>query len=71
MNKLLEGHIVVRLDKVFDGTKHIFTDKFFESLGIVANALDNIAARKYVDLRCVNAKIPLIESGTLGSKGHV
>jgi len=29
MNKDLKGNIVARLDKVFDGTRHIFTDKFF------------------------------------------
>lgn len=71
MNKELRGNIYARLDKVFDGTSHIFTDQFFEELDIVTNALDNIAARKYVDIRCVTAKTPLIESGTLGPKGHV
>lgn len=71
MNKSLKGNIVARLDKVHPGTSHIFTDHFFEGLTIVTNALDNIAARKYVDARCVTAKTPLLESGTLGSKGHV
>lgn len=71
MNPLLKNHIVARLDKVHDGTEHIFTDQFFEGLDIVANALDNVAARRYVDRRCVDAKIPLLESGTLGPKGHV
>ena len=71
MNKMLKGHIIARLDKVHDGTNHIFTDEFFEGLTIVTNALDNVAARKYVDARCVTAKIPLLESGTLGSKGHI
>lgn len=36
---------------------------------MVANALDNVAARRYVDMRCVTNKIPLLESGTLGPKG--
>lgn len=40
-------------------------------MSIVANALDNVAARRYVDSRCVNAHTPLLESGTLGPKGHV
>lgn len=71
MNKELKGNVVARLDKVHDGTRHIFTDQFFEELTVVTNALDNIAARKYVDLRCVSAKVPLLESGTLGPKGHV
>ena len=71
MNKDLKGNIIARLDKVHEGTQHIFTDQFFEGLTIVTNALDNVAARKYVDFRCVSAKIPLLESGTLGPKGHV
>jgi len=71
MNRLLKGHITARLDKVHEGTSHIFTDKFFEELTLVANALDNVHARRYVDMRCVTAKTPLLESGTLGAKGHV
>ena len=53
------------------GTEHIFTDKFFTDLTVVTNALDNIQARRYVDQRCVAARTPLLESGTLGPKGHV
>jgi len=71
MNSELKGNVIARLDKVHEGTSHIFTNKFFEDLTLVTNALDNIQARKYVDLRCVAAKTPLLESGTLGPKGHV
>ena len=71
MNKDMKDHILARLDKVHDGTAHIFTDKFFTGLTLVANALDNVQARRYIDMRCVTNKTPLIESGTLGSKGHV
>lgn len=71
MNKELKGNIIARLEKVHEGTNHIFTDQFFEGLTIVTNALDNLAARMYVDARCVTAKTPLLESGTLGPKGHV
>jgi molybdopterin/thiamine biosynthesis adenylyltransferase len=53
MNPLLKGHIVARLDKVHEATKDIFNNKFFRSLTIVANALDNVQARRYVDQRCV------------------
>ena len=35
------------------------------------NALDNVKARIYMDQRCVKNHIPLLESGTLGPKGHV
>ena len=38
---------------------------------MVTNALDNVAARRYIDGRCVVARTPLLESGTLGPKGHV
>jgi molybdopterin/thiamine biosynthesis adenylyltransferase len=58
-------------DKVFDGSNHIFTDLFFETQNVVVNALDNVQARRYMDMRCVAAKVPLLESGTLGPKGHV
>ncbi len=71
MNPQLKGRIYARLDKVFPGTEHIFTDKFFSDLTVVTNALDNIQARRYVDQRCVTARTPLLESGTLGPKGHI
>ena len=38
---------------------------------MVTNALDNVQARQYVDMRCVENKVALLESGTLSSKGHV
>ena len=71
MNKDLKGNIIARLDKVHEGTAHIFTDQFFEDLSVVTNALDNVHARRYIDARCVVARTPLLESGTLGPKGHV
>jgi len=71
MNKEYKDHLIARLDKVHEGTSYIFTDKFFGGLTAVTNALDNVQARRYIDLRCVAAKTPLIESGTLGPKGHV
>jgi len=71
MNSQLKGHITPLLERVSDATKEIFSNQFFSSLTIVANALDNVAARRYVDQRCVENKIPLFESGTLGPKGHV
>jgi molybdopterin/thiamine biosynthesis adenylyltransferase len=71
MNPLLKEHIIARQDKVHEGTVEVFSDKFFESLDVVANALDNIGARRYVDMRCVSNKRALLESGTLGPKGHV
>uniref|UniRef100_A0A7S1GCU7 Ubiquitin-activating enzyme E1 C-terminal domain-containing protein n=1 Tax=Bicosoecida sp. CB-2014 TaxID=1486930 RepID=A0A7S1GCU7_9STRA len=49
-------------------TETTFNDKFWESLTFVTNALDNIHARNYVDGRCVFYTLPLLESGTLGTK---
>jgi len=37
----------------------------------VCNALDNVQARMYMDQRCIYYKLPLFESGTLGTKGNV
>ena len=71
MNKFLKNKIKAKLTKVCEATKETFSNEFFESLDIVTNALDNIQARQYVDLRCVENKIALLESGTLSSKGHV
>ena len=71
MNPSLSGHIFAQLDKVCEETENIFTDSFFSSLDFVANALDNVNARRYVDSRCVANRKPLLESGTLGPKGHV
>eukprot|EP00331_Platyophrya_macrostoma_P030951 CAMPEP_0176435706 /NCGR_PEP_ID=MMETSP0127-20121128/17498_1 /TAXON_ID=938130 /ORGANISM="Platyophrya macrostoma, Strain WH" /LENGTH=1202 /DNA_ID=CAMNT_0017818817 /DNA_START=284 /DNA_END=3888 /DNA_ORIENTATION=- len=71
MNRKLKDHIKPLVEKVHDQTESIFSNNFFESLDVVANALDNINARRYVDSRCVRARRPLLESGTLGPKGHV
>ena len=40
-------------------------DDFFQPLNGVANALDNVEARTYMDRRCVYYNEPLLESGTL------
>jgi len=71
MNSELEGHIEARLDKLHGDTSHIYTEKFFKEQTVVANALDNVAARLFVDNNCVSARTPLLDSGTLGPKGHV
>ena len=71
MNPLLKGNISARLDRVSEQTDTIYTDHFLSSQTVVTNALDNIKARKYIDMRCVRTRTPLIESGTLGPKGHV
>lgn len=58
-------------DKVAPETEAQFDDEFWDSLHAVTNALDNVQARLYVDGRCVYYKRPLLEAGTLGTKGNV
>mmetsp|Transcript_33024 Transcript_33024/g.92448 ORF Transcript_33024/g.92448 Transcript_33024/m.92448 type:complete len:1015 (+) Transcript_33024:148-3192(+) len=52
-------------------TEDVYNDNFFDSRHCVLNALDNIQARRYVDQRCTTAQRALLESGTMGTKGHV
>lgn len=59
------------LNKVGQESENLYTDGFFKTLDIVVNALDNVQARLYVDGRCVTNQRPLLESGTLSTKGHV
>jgi ubiquitin-activating enzyme E1 len=58
-------------DKVAPETEEVFDDEFWENLQGVTNALDNVQARLYVDEKCVYYRKPLLESGTLGTKGNV
>ncbi|KAI7827274.1 hypothetical protein BX661DRAFT_182968 [Kickxella alabastrina] len=61
MNPDLQG----KIDRVGAETECIYNDGFFEGIDAVTNALDNVDARRYMDSRC-----PLLESGTLGTKGN-
>lgn len=70
MNPGLIGKIVTMTDKLEPNTEYIFDNDFWESLDLVSNALDNVEARTYVDRRCIFFKKPLLESGTLGTKGN-
>ena len=63
-------HIDARQDRVGPETEAIFDDDFYSGLHFVANALDNVDARRYMDRRCVLFEKPLLESGTLGAKGN-
>lgn len=70
MNPDLKGKIVMLKDRVAQDTEHIFNEDFWNSLDGVTNALDNVDARTYVDRRCVFFHKPLLDSGTLGTKGN-
>ncbi|PAN15572.1 hypothetical protein PAHAL_2G498900 [Panicum hallii] len=49
-------------------TESVFHDTFWDGLDVVINALDNVNARMYMDMRCLYFQKPLLESGTLGAK---
>ena len=70
MNPQLKGHIDMMKDRVAQDTEYIFNENFWNSLDGVTNALDNVEARTYVDRRCVFFHKPLLDSGTLGTKGN-
>ncbi|KAJ2617152.1 E1 ubiquitin-activating protein [Coemansia sp. RSA 1365] len=70
MNPDIEGKIFTHHDRVGAETEAIYNDDFFENLDGVTNALDNVQAREYMDHRCVFYRKPLLESGTLGTKGN-
>ena len=57
-------------NRVGPETENVYDDDFFESLNGVANALDNVDARIYMDRRCVYYRKPLLESGSPGTKGN-
>jgi len=64
-------NITAHQNRVGPETERVYTDSFFANLDGVANALDNVDARSYMDRRCVYYRLPLLESGTLGTKGNV
>ncbi|EMC91794.1 hypothetical protein BAUCODRAFT_79521 [Baudoinia panamericana UAMH 10762] len=70
MNPDLKGKINMLKDRVGQDTEHVFNEEFWEDLDGVTNALDNVDARTYVDRRCVFFHKPLLDSGTLGTKGN-
>lgn len=44
---------------------------FFRKFDLVLNGLDNLDARRHVNLMCLAADVPLVESGTAGYLGQV
>ena len=61
-------NIISYTDKVSINSEEVFNTEFFNSIDLVANALDNIEARLYMDKRCIFYNKPLFECGTLGTK---
>uniref|UniRef100_A0A8C9T7J2 E1 ubiquitin-activating enzyme n=1 Tax=Scleropages formosus TaxID=113540 RepID=A0A8C9T7J2_SCLFO len=63
-------HITAHQNRVDPESEEVYGNKFFSSLDGVAAALDNLEARVYLDGRCVQHQKPLLEGGTLGTRGH-
>ncbi|VAH41779.1 unnamed protein product [Triticum turgidum subsp. durum] len=61
-------HIDALQNRACPDTENVFHDTFWEGLDVVINALDNVNARMYMDMRCLYFQKPLLESGTLGAK---
>lgn len=64
-------NIEAHLNRVGSETENVYDSKFYSNIDCIFNALDNVQARVYVDSRCVTYKKPLLESGTLSTKGNV
>lgn len=69
MNPTVQIHSLK--EKVCFQTENIFNENFHSKVDIYLNALDNVEARNYVDLLAIKYTKPLIDSGTMGSKGNV
>ena len=63
-------HGVAYEHKVATETENIFHDDFYDHLDMICTALDNVEARLYIDQKCLFYRKPMLESGTLGAKGH-
>ncbi|XP_040891055.1 ubiquitin-like modifier-activating enzyme 1 [Toxotes jaculatrix] len=62
--------IIAHQNRLDPDSEGVYGCDFFTGLDGVAAALDNVEARVYLDGRCVQNKKPMLEGGTLGSKGH-
>ncbi|OQR96570.1 ubiquitin activating enzyme, E1 family [Achlya hypogyna] len=65
-----EVHVQAHVARVGEETEATFDDAFYDGLSGVCTALDNVQARLYMDSRCLFYGLPMLESGTLGTKGN-
>jgi len=63
-------HVTAHELRVGPESEDVFDDSFYDGLDGVCNALDNVDARLYMDSKCVFYGKPMLESGTLGTKGN-
>ena len=71
--KLLNPDCEIKVyeNKVCKETENIFNKQFYQNIDIILNALDNVDARVYVDKQTIKYEKPLIDSGTMGTKGSL
>ena len=65
-----EININAQQNKVATETINVYNKKFFKNVTCTLTALDNVQARLFVDNLCIENRCPLIDSGTLGTKGN-
>ncbi len=70
MNPALDNNVTCFEMKVCPETEDTFNPAFWDSLTGVWNALDNVQARRYTDGKCLLHSLPLLESGTQGTKAN-
>lgn len=63
--------VEAHMNRVGRETEEVYSESFMESMDCVVTALDNVAARLYVDSMCITSRKALIDSGTLGTMGNV
>eukprot|EP01090_Pellita_catalonica_P012261 TRINITY_DN2618_c0_g1_i1.p1 TRINITY_DN2618_c0_g1~~TRINITY_DN2618_c0_g1_i1.p1 ORF type:complete len:1084 (+),score=254.07 TRINITY_DN2618_c0_g1_i1:167-3253(+) len=51
-------------------SEDIWNKEFWDKQDMIIAAVDNEKARYYIDLKCVEYRKPLLESGTLGARCH-
>ena len=56
-----------RKDYVCPDTEDTYTQEFFKSVACVFPAVDNVNARRYIDSKCVDYHVPMIDCGTQGT----
>lgn len=57
-------------EKVGADNEYIFGDDLHDKLDGVCTVLDNVETRLYVDWKCLFNRLPMLESGTLGTRGN-
>jgi len=67
MNK--DFNITAASNRVGRDSENVYNEQFWQSQDLIITALDNVDARMYVDAKCVEFKKPMVDSGTVGTKG--